>query len=91
MHANREGKGGVRVVLRFRNDGGEFGQIYSSGPEKERLFSVREPLITCSSKDMASLSSVMVSSEGRSGGYVCGKKLPSNTMLGGHEKELLAQ
>lgn len=91
MYTNWEGKGGVRVVLRLRNDRREFGQIYSSSPEKELLFSVREPLITCSSKDMASLSSVMVSSEGRSGGYVCGKKPPSNTMLGGHEKELLEQ
>lgn len=91
MHANWEGKGGVRVVLRLRDDGGEFGQIYSSGLDEKQPFRVREPLITCSSKDMASLSSVMVSSEGRSGGYACGKKLPSNTMLGGHEKELLAQ
>lgn len=82
MHASCEGKSGVRVVLRLRNDGGEFGQIYSSGLEKRLLFRVRTAVNPFSSKHMASLSSVMVSSEGRSGGYVCGKKLPSNSILG---------
>lgn len=82
MHASCEGKGGVRVVFRLRNDGGEFGQIYSSGLEKKRLFRVRTAVNPFSLKAMASLSSVMVSSEGRSGGYVCGKKPPSNRILG---------
>ena len=91
MYASGEGKGGVRVVLRFRNDGGEFGQIYSSGVERMPLFRVRDVLSPFSSKDMASLPSVMVSSEGRSRGYVRGRKPPSNSMLGEHEKELLAQ